>query len=255
MDRSERADEVYERLFGPRDPAVVEDDPELMAILRGLIFGDIFAIGGLDDRTRELITVIVLTVNQTLPQLRSHVGAALNVGVTPLELREALYTCATFIGFPRTLNALAVANEVFRSRGIEVPLPDAGTVGPDERLERGREHQAPLYGTNMAAGLADVPDGLGAELARLLTECGFGDFYTRSGLDLPTRELLVLVILAALGDTPVQIASHGLGNLKLGTSKATLVAAMIHAFPYMGFPRAVNAVRILKDLPDEAASA
>ena len=102
MDRSERAEEVYERLFGPRDPAVAEDDPEFMAILRGLIFGDVFSIGDLDDPQRELITVIVLTVNQTLPQLRAHVAAALNVGVTPLEVREALYTCAMFIGFPRT---------------------------------------------------------------------------------------------------------------------------------------------------------
>lgn len=58
-------------------------------------------------------------------------------------------------------------------------------------------------------------------------------------------------VLAALGDMPVQVRSHGLGNLKLGTSKATLIAAMIHAFPYIGFPRALNAVRIIRELPED----
>ena len=67
-----------------------------MAILHKVIFGEVFHIGGLDDRTRELITVVVLATMQTLPQLRSHVGAALNVGVTPVEMREAVYQCAPF---------------------------------------------------------------------------------------------------------------------------------------------------------------
>jgi hypothetical protein len=79
-------------------------------------------------RPRELITVTVLACLQTLPQLRSHTAAALNVGVQPVEIREAMYQLAPFIGFPRTLNAVAAVNEVFRERGITLPLPAQGTV-------------------------------------------------------------------------------------------------------------------------------
>ena len=58
-DRAARSDETYERLFGPRDTSAAEDDPELMTILRRLIFGEVFHTGDLDDQTRELITVVV----------------------------------------------------------------------------------------------------------------------------------------------------------------------------------------------------
>ena len=250
MDRIERADETYRRLFGDGESPFDQTDPEFMVILRRLIFGEVFATGDLDDRTRELITIVVLAVNQTLPQMRSHVGAALRIGVPALEIREALYTCATFIGFPRTLNALGAANEAFTAHGISLPLPNAGTVTEAARFDRGREVQEPLYGDAMRTNLADLPDGLGEAMAGFLTAAGFGDFYTRDGLDLKTRELLVECVLAALGDMPVQVRSHGLGNLKLGTSKATLIAAMIHAFPYIGFPRALNAIRIIRELPE-----
>lgn len=116
--REARAAQTYERLFGPGDSQALDNDPELMRILRGFIFGDVFDAGTLDDQTRELVTVTVLACLQTLPQLTSHTGAALTVGVEPVQIREAIYQLAPFIGFPRTLNAVATINEVFVDRGI-----------------------------------------------------------------------------------------------------------------------------------------
>ena len=106
-ERQAHAEATYERLFGPRDTTAADNDPELMEILRRFIFGDVFDTGVLDDQTRELITVTVLACLQTLPQLKSHTAAALNVGVQPIQIREAIYQLAPFIGFPRTLNAIA----------------------------------------------------------------------------------------------------------------------------------------------------
>ena len=88
-------------------------DGEFMQILQGYIFGDVCYTGSLDNRTRELVTVTVLTVLSALPQIKAHVGASLNAGCTPVEIREAVYQCAPFIGFPKTLNAIAAMNEVF----------------------------------------------------------------------------------------------------------------------------------------------
>src|SRR5918995_6367604 len=127
-ERGAHAEATFARLFGPREPDAPDNDPELMEILRRFIFGDVFDTGVLDDQTRELITVTVLACLQTLPQLQAHTAAALNVGVQPIQIREAIYQLAPFIGFPRTLNAIATVNEVFRDAGIELPLPAQGTV-------------------------------------------------------------------------------------------------------------------------------
>ncbi|MCC3294285.1 carboxymuconolactone decarboxylase family protein [Arthrobacter sp. zg-Y411] len=129
--RREQAEATFARLFGPRDRDVHEDDPELMEILRRFIFADVFGTGVLDDRTRELITVTVLACMQTLPQLTAHTAGALHVGVTPVQIREAVYRLAPFIGFPRTLNALSTINAVFRDRGIPLPLPAQGVEDDD----------------------------------------------------------------------------------------------------------------------------
>jgi 4-carboxymuconolactone decarboxylase len=219
-----------------------------MAILRHVIFGEVFHIGGLDDRTRELITVVVLVANQTLPQLRSHTAAALNVGVSPIEIREAVYQCAPFLGFPKTLNGVAVINEVFADHGITLPLADQATVAEEERFARGQAIQHPLYGDEIRDSLASLPDDLKDVVPRLLTELCFGDFYTRSGLDVARRELLVLCLLATLGGADVQLRGHAAGNLKAGNSLAVQTAAMIHCLPYIGFPRALNAIRTINQL-------
>jgi 4-carboxymuconolactone decarboxylase len=247
-DRQAYAEATYERLFGPRDVNAPDNDPELMEILRRFIFGDVFRTGELDDQTRELITVTVLACQQTLPQLKSHTGAALNVGVQPVEIREAIYQLAPFVGFPRTLNAVAAINEVFLARDIELPLPAQGTVSDADRYPKGLAEQAPLYGDEIRDNLADLPEPFNEALPRFLTEFCFGDFYTRGGLTLAQRELLVLCALATIGDTFPQLGPHGRACIQVGNSKVTVVAALVHCFPYIGFPRAVAAIRAVKDL-------
>jgi 4-carboxymuconolactone decarboxylase len=136
-ERQAHAEATYERLFGPRDSSAPDNDPELMEILRRFIFGDVCDTGVLGDRIRELITVTVLACLQALPQLKSHTAAALNVGVQPIQIRKAVYQMAPFVGFPRTLNAVATINEVFQDQGIEMPLPAQGTVSDADRYSRG----------------------------------------------------------------------------------------------------------------------
>lgn len=245
--RVERARKKYGELFGPQTVAN-SSDPELMSILQRFIFGEIFYIGNLDDRTRELITITVLTTNQTLPQLKAHTSAALNIGVTPIEIREVVYQCAPFIGFPKVLNALDTINKVFESKGIKLPLENKGTVGEQERFEKGKEKQYPLYGDGMIQNMKDLPGGLGEAIPRMLTESCFGDFYTRGGLDIKTRELTIFCALATLGGTERQMVSHAAGNLKVGNSKETLLSAMVHSYPYIGFPRISNAINVIKEV-------
>ena len=88
---------------------------------------------------------------------------------------------------------------------------------------------------------------MGADVARFLTEVCFGDFYTREGLDLKTRELLVISILVTTGNN-VTLKSHIRGNIKAGNSKETVTAAIIQCLPYVGFPNTLAALRTLKEV-------
>ncbi len=246
MNRIKRSQEKYKQLF-LKEQSVDVHDPEFMAQLQRLIFGEVFDIGSLTDQQREMITCTVLTVLQTLPQLKAHVQAALNVGVTPLELREAFYQCAPFIGYPRTLNAIGVFNEVLQQRGIELPLDPQCDFKDDERYERGLAIQKELYGDEIKERYQYLPEEFREALPRFLTEWCFGDCYTRKAMDIQTRELLIFCILTALNATG-QLYAHALGNIKVGNSLEVLYSALIQCLPYLGFPCIFNAFQAIKEL-------
>ena len=245
MNRIQTAEQKYEQLFASKrsaDPT----DPELMNILQNFIFGEIFYIGRLDDKTRELITVAALTTLQTLPQLKAHVNAALNVGNTPVEIRETIYQCAPFIGFPRTLNAVAVLNDVLREKGIKLPLENQATVTEESRFSAGEQIQQPLYGNEIKTAMRRLPKEYAKAVPDILTKFCFGDFYTRKGLSIRQRELLSLVVLTTLG-AEKQLNAHIIGNLKAGNNKETLLAAMVQSAPYIGLPDVMTAVNLIKE--------
>jgi 4-carboxymuconolactone decarboxylase len=222
------------------------NDPELMNILQRFIFGEVFYIGNLSDTTRELITITALATNQTLPQLKSHTNAALNIGVNPVQIREIIYQLAPFIGYPKVLNALDTINSVFKSRGIKLPLSNESTVTEEKRFEKGKAIQYPIYGEGMIQNMKDLPGEFAEAFPRILTETCFGDYYTRNGLDLKTRELMIFCCLATLG-ADRQLASHAIGNMKVGNNKETLLSAMLQCYPYIGFPRTANAIYAIRD--------
>ena len=250
MTRTDICKENYRTLFKGEALPKEGTDTEMMAILQKYIFGEVFTVGELDIKTREMITVTSLAVQQTLPQLKAHLNGALNAGATPIELREAIYQLAPFIGFPKTLNAITVMNEVFKERGISLPLKSTETVKEEERYQRGFEIQNPLYADEIEKALEGLPDDMGDDVSRFLTEVCFGDFYTREGLDIKTRELLFISALVTTGNT-VTLKSHIKGNLKAGNSKETVAAAIVQCLPYVGFPNTIAALKTLKEVLSE----
>jgi len=247
MSRIEKAKQKYEELFKQVQSVSSSNDPELMTILQRFIFGEVFYIGNLSDTTRELITITALVTNQTLPQLKSHTNAALNIGVKPAEIREVIYQLAPVIGYPKVLNALDTINSVFKSRGIQLPLQNEGNVKEGQRFEKGKEMQYPIYGDAMKQNMKVLPGEFGETIPRMLTETFFGDYYTRGGLDLQTRELMIFCAMATLGGTERQLTSHAVGNMKVGNDKETLLSALVQLYPYTGFPRIANAIYSTKD--------
>lgn len=88
--------------------------PDLGRYIVEFAFGDIYARDGLSLQERELVSIAsLLTAGGCDPQLRVHLNGALNVGVAPEKIVETLIHCVPYVGFPRALNAVSAAKEVF----------------------------------------------------------------------------------------------------------------------------------------------
>jgi 4-carboxymuconolactone decarboxylase len=250
MNRVEKSKEKYKQLFGDGVPAAYSTDPDFQECLSHFIFGEVFYQGNLDDKQRELITLVVLATNQTFPQLKAHVHAALNVGLTPVEIKEAVYQCAPYLGFPKTLNAIGEINEVFKARNIELPIETQKQVEEDNRFDKGLAVQVEIFGDVIVKNREEAPSNQ-KHIQDYLSSFCFGDFYTRGGLDLKTREILTLCIVSALGGCESQAKAHVQGNLNIGNDKDTLITAITHCLPYMGFPRTLNALNCINEMIPE----
>ena len=102
---------------GRLEEALKDIAPDLYRYIIEFAFGDLISRPGLDLRTREIATVSALTaLGNAQPQLRVHLGAALNAGCTRAEIVEVLMQMAVYAGIPAALNALYLAKEVFAER-------------------------------------------------------------------------------------------------------------------------------------------
>ena len=101
---------------GSAGPEVVEPLGDLGRYIVEFAFGDIYSRDGLSLRDRELATVAVLTaMSGREPQLRVHLGAGLNVGLTAQELEEVIIQTVPYAGFPTAINALSLLGEIVRT--------------------------------------------------------------------------------------------------------------------------------------------
>jgi 4-carboxymuconolactone decarboxylase len=116
--RYERGLEKLRDIDGDAGERVIESladiAPDFARYLIEFPFGDIYSRPGLDLRSREIAVVAALTaMGNAVPQLKVHLRAALNVGVTRTEVIEVIMQMAVYAGFPSALNGLAAAREVF----------------------------------------------------------------------------------------------------------------------------------------------
>jgi 4-carboxymuconolactone decarboxylase len=250
MNRLELSKQKIYDLFGTPDLAALPDDPEFLEIFKRFVFGEVYSQGSLDDKTRVLITLVVLAVNQTLTQIRGHVAAGLNIGLTPVEMKEAVYQCAPYIGFPKAINALNEVNAAFKERNIALPLESQSRTIEGERFNKGLKTQVSIFGDTINQMHRSAPENQKHIQAYLSAFC-FGDFYTRDGLDLRIRELLTLCMVSSLGGCESQVKGHVQGNLNVGNGKETMIAAITQCLPYMGFPRTLNALSCINEVIPE----
>jgi 4-carboxymuconolactone decarboxylase len=95
-----------------------DDFPKLSELTQDMLFGDVWERPGLSKRDRSIVTVAVNTALYRTEQLRSHIGRALDNGVTKDEIVEIITHVTMYGGWPTGVNGAAVAFEVFQSRNL-----------------------------------------------------------------------------------------------------------------------------------------
>lgn len=91
--------------------------PDLSKFVVEFAFGDIYARPGIDNKQKVLTTISSL-VSQGLPQIQLHVNSGLSAGLTPQEIVGCIVHLIPYCGFPKVLNALKIAQQVFEERGV-----------------------------------------------------------------------------------------------------------------------------------------
>lgn len=92
--------------------------PSMAKLIVEFPYGSLYARPGLDLKQRSLLTIAAILASGSAAQLDFHIQGALNVGLTPNEIVEAVMHCVSYAGFPKTLDAMFVVIRVFKEQGI-----------------------------------------------------------------------------------------------------------------------------------------
>ena len=254
MDRVTAAEKNRLKWQGDAASPLADTDPELAALRDRLVYGEILNSGSLTDRQAALVTLAALTASQALHALPAQAEAALRVGASAADIREALYQCAPYVGFPRVEAALGAVNPVLKKHGASLPLASGAMVDEATRLADGLAVQRKIFGAKGIDALRDnAPEGQKALLANYLSAFCFGDLYTRKVLDLKLRELVTFSAIVALGGCDPQAKAHAGANVSVGNTKQNLVDALAVMLPLIGFPRTLNGLAAVNAaLPEQA---
>ena len=244
---TEKAKTKYNELL-KRDASITKtNDADLESIFNNFVYGEVYNHGTLEPKLRELVTLVSLTASQGTDMIKPHVETALNIGVSPIEIKEALYQCSPYVGFPRVFAALEKANEVFKEKNISLPIESQSTVTESTRFDKGLETQVSIFGDAILVAHSNAAPNQ-KHIQNFLSANCFGDFYTREGLDLQTRELLTFIMIISLGGAEPQATSHANANIKMGNSKDMMLEAVTQCLPYIGYPRTLNAITIINNI-------
>lgn len=231
-------------------PGLAQTDPEFAQIFTNFAFGEVLStspeLEPLAEPTRYLAILATLLGCQGLDAFRLMLPLALDGGVTPIEMKETVYQAAAYLGLGRMLPFLSAVNEELSRRGIALPLEPQGTVQPEQRREAGNRVQVEAFGEGLRNSWEHGPEEKRHINSWLASNC-FGDYYTRTGLSLPQREMITFCFLAAQGGCEPQLTAHARANMTVGNDRLFLIQVVSRCLPYIGYPRSLNALNCIEN--------
>ena len=99
-------------------------------------------------------------------------------------------------------------------------------------------------GIEVVESLNDIAPDMG----KYIVEFAFGDIYNRKGLSLTMRQAATIAALSALGGCEKQLQVHINAALNVGLEQEEIIEIIIHCVPYIGFPKALNALSVAKEV-------
>lgn len=220
-----------------------ETDPEFAERLEQFAFHEVVNEEGqqLDDVTRHMAVLAALLGCQGLDEFKLELARALDAGLTPVMVKEVVYQAVDYLGIGRVRPFLNAVNEILEARGIKLPLEGQATTTMENRLEKGAQAQVDIFGEGMKDAWKN------GHINRWLAANCFGDYYTRTGLNLAQREMITFCFLAAQGGCEPQLTAHAGGNMNLGNDKEFLIKVVSQCLPYIGYPRSLNAITCINN--------
>jgi 4-carboxymuconolactone decarboxylase len=244
---TETAQKNHEELFPNHKSTLKVTDPEFIEVFDNFAFDEVLSYGNLDTRTRLMVILGSMIASQALGEYKVMFVGALNVGVTPIEVKEIVYQSVPYVGIAKAFDFIHATNEILERRGIKLPLEGQSTTSPETRFEKGLAVQKEIFGDMIDKMYQESPANQ-LHIQKYLSANCFGDYYTRKGLDIKTRELLTFSMILSLGGCEPQLKGHIQGNLNVGNDKEVLLSVVTQLLPYVGYPRTLNAIRCLNEV-------
>lgn len=194
----------------------------------------------LDEEIRILAILSVLTATQSIDLYKIKLEEALQMGYSPITVKEMLYQATDYLGIGKVYSFILTTNEVMKENGISLPLEGQETTTIENRLEKGVAVQVEIFGIHMQEAWKS------GEINYWLASNCFGDYYTRTGLDLKQRELITFCFLMAQGGCEPQLIAHASGNMNIGNDAMFLKKVISQCLPYIGYPRSLNALNCIE---------
>ena len=201
----------------------------------------------LDARMRALITATALTPLNAPSVAKRAFAKAIEANVPALDLREAIMQAMAYSGLPSVITMLESLNEALSDAGLPFPEEKAAVVSDQDRFQKGLAEQKGIFGPAIDQIHANAKPDERFLMEDLLTGFCFGDTYTRTVLSLKERELLTFGVIAAMGGCEPQVKAHATGNILVGNTRRMLLDAIVVMLPYIGFPKALNALGMVNE--------
>ena len=228
-----------------------ETDPEFMERVEHFAFEEVVKEEGqqLPPKTRWLAILAALIGCQGIDLYKEMLPKALEDGLEPEAIKETVYQSVDYLGMGRMWPFLQATNEIFSDRGIALPASGKAVTTMKDRLEKGAQAQVDIFGDPMKDAWKQ------GHINRWLAANCFGDYYTRTGLDLAQREMITFCFLMAQGGCEPQLIGHAQGNMNMGNDKAFLLRVVSQCLPYIGYPRSLNAISCINKAAESLENA
>ncbi|ARD13755.1 4-carboxymuconolactone decarboxylase [Pseudomonas savastanoi pv. retacarpa] len=220
-------------------PDVLQVTPQLYKYTTDLLFGEVWKRQELSPRDRSLITLSALIASGQAAQLTGHLKLGLDNGLKPSEISALITHLAFYAGWPNAMSAAGVAKKIFDERHIpteQISPPDGEPLQFDPDAEEKRQ-----------AAVEAVVGGVAPQLGRYTNEVLFGDLWRQTNLTARDRSLVTVAALIAQGQA-AQLPFHLNRAMDNGLTNEQAAEVVTHLAFYVGWPKAMSAVPVLKDV-------